>query len=101
MVDSICVAIDWCPGLDSTRFTWTTFIDKSPGRWNAIALDLRGWGESPLGKEEDYDATALAADIEAAIQEEVGAKKVVLVGHSMGGKVAIKYAADYPHRCVC
>ena len=41
------------------------------------------------------------ADIEAALQEDVGAKKVVLVGHSMGGRVAIKYAADYPHRCAC
>lgn len=85
-------------GLDSTRFTWTEFINKSPGRWNAIAVDLRGWGQSPMGKEEDYDAKAMAADIEDVLKEEVGDKKVVMVGHSMGGRVAIQYAADFPHR---
>ena len=85
-------------GLDSTRQTWNKFIEDTKGRWNALALDQRGWGESPLGKEEEYDAAVVAADIERALQEEVGARKVVLVGHSMGGKVAIQFAADYPDR---
>ena len=86
------------PGLDSTRFTWNPFINKTAGRWNTLALDQRGWGESPLGQEEEYDAATVAADIETALQEDVGTRKVVLVGHSMGGKVAMKFAADYPDR---
>ena len=85
-------------GLDSTRLTWNTFIKETKGRWSALALDQRGWGESPLGTEEEYSAAVVAADIERALQEEVGAQKVVLVGHSMGGKVAIQFAADYPDR---
>ena len=85
-------------GLDSTRFTWNPFINKTAGRWNTLALDQRGWGESPLGQEEEYDAATVAADIETALQEDVGTRKVVLVGHSMGGKVAMKFAADYPDR---
>ena len=100
VVDFISVAIGWCTGLDSTRFTWDLFIAETSGRWNALALDQRGWGESPLGKEEEYNAGVVAADIESALQENVGAQKVVLVGHSMGGKVAIKFAANYPDRCV-
>ena len=85
-------------GLDSTRLTWNRFIEESKGRWSALALDQRGWGESPLGKEQEYSAAIVAADIERALQEEVGDRKVVLVGHSMGGKVAIQFAADYPDR---
>ena len=85
-------------GLDSTRLSWTKFIKETEGRWSALALDQRGCGESPLGKEREYSAAIVAADIERALQEEVGARKVVLVGHSMGGKVAIQFAADYPER---
>ena len=72
-------------GLDSTRLTWNKFIEETKGRWSALALDQRGWGESPLGKEQEYSAAIVAADIERALQEEVGDRKVVLVGHSMGG----------------
>jgi len=46
----------------------------------------------------------LAADVRAAIRRagllEVGEggrrERIVLVGHSMGGKIAMRYAADYP-----
>ena len=95
-----CVVINSCTGLDSTRFTWDSFIEKSPGKWNALALDQRGWGESPLGNEDEYTAAAVAADIEYALQEDFGDQKVVVVGHSMGGKVAMKFAAKYPDRCL-
>ena len=99
MVDFISFAHS-CTGLDSTRFTWNAFIKESSGRWNALALDQRGWGESPLGNEDDYDAAMVTADIETALQERFGDQKVVLVGHSMGGRLVMKFAADYPERCV-
>ena len=75
-------------------------MKASAGRWKALALDQRGWGQSPLGNEDEYNAVAVAADIEAALRENFGNEKVVLVGHSMGGKVAMEIAADYPERCV-
>lgn len=96
--DIVSFAIGWCAGLDATRHTWDIFINKISGRFNALALDQRGWGESPLGREEEYSAAAVAADIEAAMQEDFGTRKVVLVGHSMGGKIAMKLTADYPDR---
>ena len=67
-------------------------------KYNVLALDQRGWGESPLGNEDEYTAAAVAADIEYALQEDFGDQKVVVVGHSMGGKVAMRHAADYPDR---
>ena len=94
----ICIAIDWCTGLDNTRFTFDAFIKGSTDRWNALALDQRGWGQSPLGNEKEYSVAAVAADIELAIQKDFGPQKVVLLGHDMGGRVAVKFAATYPDR---
>ncbi|CAK0887717.1 unnamed protein product, partial [Prorocentrum cordatum] len=69
------------------------------------AVDLRGHGLSPLGRPEDFGPAQLAADVRAALRKAgvtsgtcppTGGKRIVLVGHSMGGKIALRYAADYP-----
>ena len=83
-------------GLDSTRFTWDPFISRCAGRYNILALDQRGHGESPLGEEADFSAAALAADIRHTLREEKVKLPIVLLGHSMGGRTAMQYCADYP-----
>jgi len=83
-------------GLDSTRFTWDPFISRCAGRYNILALDQRGHGESPLGEEADFSAAALAADIRHTLREEQVKLPIVLLGHSMGGRTAMQYCADYP-----
>ena len=41
-------------GLDSTRTAWDKFAEATAGKkWNVLAIDQRGHGESPLGKEEE------------------------------------------------
>ena len=70
----------------------------------SVALDLRGHGESPLGEPEDFSPGQLALDVrEALVREGVvpeeggaGGPGIVLLGHSMGGRVAARYAADHP-----
>ena len=97
VVDQVSIAVDWCTGLDATRFTWDDFIERTE-KYNVLALDQRGWGESPLGNEDEYTAAAVVGDIELAIQKNFGDETVVLLGHGMGGRVAIKFAATYPTR---
>merc|ERR1712100_485381 len=58
-----------------------------------IALDLRGHGESPLGDPSEFSSRALAADVLIAIKDHNIRTPVVLVGHSMGGKIAMQAAA--------
>ena len=98
MVEFVSNIIYMRTGLDNTRFTWNSLIKASAGRWKALALDQRGWGQSPLGNENEYSAAAVVGDIELALQKNFGDQKVVIVGHSMGGKVAVKFAAKYPNR---
>ena len=63
----------------------------------AVALDLRGHGRSEPPKDGDYTIAAMAGDI-AAVVDTLGLDRFVLVGHSMGGGVALTYAGAHPDR---
>ena len=80
-------------GLDSSKETWAGVLNElHAAGYPAVALDLRGHGESPLGDVEDFSATALANDVLETVRA-LRIDKAVLVGHSMGGRVAMRAAA--------
>lgn len=85
-------------GLDSWRGTWRPTQEELSARGiGSLAVDLRGHGESDLGAEEDFSPAQLAADVREAVRSKgLSGEKFVLVGHSMGGRIAMRYAADYP-----
>jgi 3-oxoadipate enol-lactonase len=66
--------------------TWQGVIDRLDGRPRAIAVDQRGWGGS-VATDRRYELAAMADDAEA-VARALGLHHYVLVGHSMGGKVA-------------
>ncbi|GAB3264470.1 alpha/beta fold hydrolase [Nocardioides dilutus] len=57
--------------------------------WRIAAPDLPGFGESPAVAPEDYDLTRLA-DLMWQVVDEAGPAPVALVGHSVGGAVALR-----------
>lgn len=63
----------------------------------AVALDLRGHGQSTPPATGVYEVDSLAGDI-AAVVDGLGLDRFVLVGHSMGGAAAIAYAGAHPDR---
>jgi pimeloyl-ACP methyl ester carboxylesterase len=63
----------------------------------AVALDIRGHGRSDPPRNGDYSISSLAADVWAAA-DALGLERAVLVGHSMGGTVALACAAARPER---
>jgi pimeloyl-ACP methyl ester carboxylesterase len=63
----------------------------------AIALDLRGFGASEPPRDGDYTPEAMAEDV-AAVADELGLERFVLVGHAAGGHVVAAYAAAHPER---
>lgn len=68
--------------------TYSSVISHLSGEFHCIAIDFRGWGQSSGPQRADaYSIRDLAADIEALI-EKLELTDFVLVGHSMGGKVA-------------
>jgi len=64
-------------------------------RYTTIAVDLPGHGRSPWL--DRYDLPALADGV-LSILEDLGLHSFHLVGHSLGGKVAMQLTLDHPDR---
>jgi len=76
---------------------WALQLDHLRRHRRALALDLRGHGDSDPAEDGDYDVAALAADV-AAVADHFVLRHFVLAGHSLGAAVAIAYAAAHPER---
>jgi pimeloyl-ACP methyl ester carboxylesterase len=61
---------------------------------NIYALDLPGFGKSPDPKT-DFTVGDFAGLVKG-FAEELGLKNIIIIGHSFGGRVAIKLAAQTP-----
>lgn len=82
-------------GITSTHMSWPEVARRLPGA-SLLAPDLRGRGRSAdLGG--PYGFATHVADL-VALLDEAGCERVVVVGHSMGGFVAVALAATHPDR---
>ncbi|OAQ95825.1 hypothetical protein LLEC1_01364 [Akanthomyces lecanii] len=76
--------------------TWQWVISLLSDQYPTVALDFRGWGESTgPASEAAYSMSLLASDAEAVIQQ-LDLGDFVLIGLSMGAKVAQIVAARSP-----
>jgi esterase len=80
--------------LGSSR-NWQTAGRDLAEKCHVFALDLRNHGRSPHAAEMTY--AAMAADVIAWLDAH-GLARVTLLGHSMGGKVAMLLACRHPER---
>lgn len=73
---------------------WRPLISRLPAGWRVIAPDLRGCGRSSRPSA-GYAIEQYAADLRRLI-ETARPGPFVLIGHSMGGAVAMTYALAHP-----
>ncbi len=81
-------------GLACHRGFWSAQVHYFAPRHRVLAVDLRGHGESDA-PEEPYTVAALADDV-AWTCAQIGIERPVAVGHSLGGLVALEFAASHP-----
>jgi pimeloyl-ACP methyl ester carboxylesterase len=80
----------WC----GDRHWWKHQLDEFAGDYRVVAIDQAGHGES--GKErKEWSVAGLAGDVQTLVKE-LGRKRVILVGHSMGGPVSLAAAKRLP-----
>jgi len=76
---------------------WSAQLNYIRKTRRAIALDLRGHGQSLPPANGDYAIESMVQDIQTVV-DQLGIESFILVGHSMGGSVAGAYAGVYPER---
>ncbi|HVA80698.1 MAG TPA: alpha/beta hydrolase [Candidatus Binataceae bacterium] len=77
---------------------WWDFVGPHfADRFHALAIDLRGHGDSEWPEQWEYGTRHYVADLDDLI-DNWGLGAPVLVGHSMGGHNAMVYASRYPEK---
>ncbi len=75
---------------------WLPTMEAVANRFRAFSFDFWGFGDS----DKDADAHTIEEYVEQVLRflDGMGIGRTHLVGHSMGGMVALKTAIDYPER---
>ena len=84
-------------GFGNDAHIWDDFAPSVAAHYRVLALDHRGHGDSDWDPQRRYDHETLVADVERATAE-LGIERLVLVGHSLGGRIATLFAGRHPER---
>jgi esterase len=79
-------------GLFGFSDNWQTHAKKLAEYYRVILIDLRNHGHSPWSDDFSYQ---LMVDDLKELYDDLGLKKTILLGHSMGGKVAMLFAQQH------
>lgn len=82
-------------GIPTWSFLWRDIVaDVATDRWT-IAPDMLGYGNSAMS--DDFDRSIRAQELMLeALLDDLGVDRVALVGHDIGGGVALRVAAHNP-----
>ena len=84
-------------GITGRSDQWEPAIEQLAGDYTLLAPDLLGHGESakPRG---DYSLGAYASAVRDTMVA-LGHERATIVGHSLGGGIALQFAYQFPERC--
>lgn len=83
-------------GLGTSNLTWVKVLGRLARRHHVYAVDLPGWGHSPLPAGAENATIPMHAEAVTRFVDSLPEKPVVLVGQSLGGWVCAKVAAARP-----
>ena len=82
-------------GYGFSNIEWNIMVERlNELNYRTIVFDQRGHGQSTIGKD-GVSSSAMASDYKHLI-EHFQLENCILVGHSMGGFLSMKFLLDYP-----
>ena len=84
----------WC----SNRAFWREQLDALAAEYRVVAIDLPGHGASGRDRA-TWSCTAFGRDVQA-VAESLNLKRIILIGHSLGGPVSLDAAQRMPGRVI-
>jgi pimeloyl-ACP methyl ester carboxylesterase len=81
-------------GLDHCR-SWDCLARRLQPEWHVIAPDLRGHGDSEWVNTGSYGMDGFVYDLAELIHHQARAP-ITLIGHSLGGNIALRYTGVFP-----
>jgi pimeloyl-ACP methyl ester carboxylesterase len=84
-------------GIGDSSETWDQVIEPLSRRFTVIAPDLLGHGESDRPRA-DYGIGAYACGMRDLLSA-LDIERVSVLGHSLGGGIAMQFAYQFPERC--
>lgn len=84
-------------GIGDSSDTWAPVLDDLAAHYTVIAPDLLGHGRSDRPRA-DYSIAAYACGMRDLISV-LGIDRVTVLGHSLGGGIAMQFAYQFPERC--
>ena len=82
-------------GIFASTFSFRHTIPELAQQHRVVAFDLRGFGYTDMPEDADYSLTAQTTLVHDAMAR-LGIERAGVIGHSMGGDVAMRLALSYP-----
>ena len=77
--------------------TWNKFMNHLVGRFRVIRYDLRRHGLTGPAPDNEYGVENYVSDLSMLV-DHLGIDSFILVGHSMGGRISLKFTMENPER---
>ncbi len=84
-------------GFANDAHVWDDVAPAVATHYRVLCPDMRGHGDSGRDSQAAYDPDSMTGDLECVL-DALGVERLVLVGHSMGGGVSIRYAGRHPEK---
>jgi len=85
-------------GYSSTARMWDGQVEALKNRYQVVAWDFRGHGESDYPTDGARYSEALTVGDMRALLDKVGARKAIVAGLSLGGYMSLAFHASHPER---
>jgi pimeloyl-ACP methyl ester carboxylesterase len=80
---------------ETKRIWWRNIGPLAAAGFEVIAPDLRGYGDSDLSPDDEYDLAVYSRDVHALVTEVLGHDRCAVVAGDVGGAVAVDLALRF------